>query len=537
MTALQTTTRPADMPQAKISGIAWAILAATGLGAFIAQGFGQIVNVAMPAMQADLEMSLTATAWIASSYFLAFAVTMVAGGRLADLVGEVRLIVIGYVVFALGCVLSAVAWDGFFLIIGRVIQGAGVGIAAPATLSIVVNAFPREYRGFAVGTWGLAHGAGIAISPLIGGGVTDTLGWRGLFLVTLPLTAVVIVATLLSTRRYKSPTTPGRYDVTGLAIGGLGVVSLVFGLTQSGDSGWTSPVVIGALAGGVALLVAFYFVERSSADPLIDFSLMRDRRYLGGFVAEFGFGFMYIPVSILLPGLFLVGVLHYSPADASLLFLPSTALTALSEPLAGRAIDVWGPRIPLTVGILIGAAALFWFSTIGPDMAYLELLGPLLVLGLAAGIVIPGGNAAGMSTIKKANAGMASGFLQMAFVIANSIGLAVVSTMTITFRSDHVDSATQGKPFGELAQTFASLEAEKGPDVAAKALTDVPRGVAGQVRHIANEALSSGLGTSFLILAFITIGVGIAVFLLLRQEGRPAGRSMPFPTTVGAGRD
>ncbi len=167
---------------------AWAILAAMGFGAFIAQMFGSVIANALPSMQDDLNLSLGDTTWIASGYFLAFGVGLIAGGRLGDLIGEVKMVVIGYSVFGVTLITAALANDGTILILSRIGQGLGIGISAPATLTIVVNSFPVLRRGMAVGTWGAAHGIGIALGPIIGGWMTVTLGWRFIFWLTVPLT-------------------------------------------------------------------------------------------------------------------------------------------------------------------------------------------------------------------------------------------------------------------------------------------------------------------------------------------------------------
>ena len=179
-------------PSANATKAAWAILAAMGFGALIAQMFSTVIAPALPTIQADLGLSLSMQTWTITSYSLAFGTALVAGGRLGDLVGEVRMIVIGFIVFGAGLVISAIAVGGVMLVAGRGIQGIGIGLSAPDTLSIVVNSFPIRQRGLAVGTWGSAHGAGIVVGPLIGGTLTQTVGWRWVFWIAVPLTIAVI---------------------------------------------------------------------------------------------------------------------------------------------------------------------------------------------------------------------------------------------------------------------------------------------------------------------------------------------------------
>ena len=193
-----------DAATDKVSATAWAILAAMGFGALIAQMFSTVIGPALPTIKDDLGLSLSMQTWTITSYSLAFGTALVAGGRLGDLVGEVKMIVIGFAIFGVGLVLSAIAINGEVLVAGRTIQGIGIGLSAPATLSIVVNSFPAIRRGFAVGIWGFAHGFGLLIGPIFAGYMLEILTWRWIFWIAVPLTAAVIVVTLASTRSYTS---------------------------------------------------------------------------------------------------------------------------------------------------------------------------------------------------------------------------------------------------------------------------------------------------------------------------------------------
>ncbi|MCX6480895.1 MAG: MFS transporter [Mycobacterium sp.] len=194
------TTVPAEKP----TKAAWAILAAMGFGALIAQMFSTVIGPALPTIKADLALSLSTQTWTITAYSLAFGAALVAGGRLGDLVGEVKMIVTGLVIFGGGLLMSAIAIGGPLMISGRAVQGIGIGISAPATLSIVVNSFPLARRGLAVGVWGFAHGFGLLFGPLFAAWMMDVASWRWIFWVALPLTAVVIAVSLLATRGYTS---------------------------------------------------------------------------------------------------------------------------------------------------------------------------------------------------------------------------------------------------------------------------------------------------------------------------------------------
>ena len=269
----------------KASKAAWAILAAMGFGALIAQMFSTVIGPALPTIKADLALSLSAQTWTITAYSLAFGAALVAGGRMGDLVGEVRMIVIGFMIFGVGLVMSAIAVGGELLISGRAIQGIGIGISAPATLSIVVNSFPLRQRGLAVGVWGFAHGFGLLLGPLFAAWMMDVATWRWVFWVAVPLTGLVIAVTLAATRGYRSVLAGGSYDWIGLLLGATGITLLTYGL-QNSSASWTAAGTWGTIAVGIGLLAAFGVVETKIAHPLVDFKLCKERLFSGGFFAE-----------------------------------------------------------------------------------------------------------------------------------------------------------------------------------------------------------------------------------------------------------
>nr|MCW1957387.1 MFS transporter [Mycobacterium sp.] len=230
--------------QQRASKAAWAILAAMGFGALIAQMFSTVIGPALPTIKEDLALGLSAQTWTITAYSLAFGAALVAGGRMGDLVGEVKMIVIGFVIFGGGLLMSAIATGGPLMISGRAIQGIGIGISAPATLSIVVNSFPLRQRGLAVGVWGFAHGFGLLLGPLFAAWMMDVASWRWVFWVALPLTAAVIAVTLAATRGYRSVIATGKYDWIGLLLGATGITLLTYGLQNSSVS-WTATATWG----------------------------------------------------------------------------------------------------------------------------------------------------------------------------------------------------------------------------------------------------------------------------------------------------
>lgn len=417
----------------KATKTAWAILAAMGFGALIAQMFSTVINPALPTIKTDLGLSLSAQTWTISAYSLTFGTALVAGGRLGDLVGEIKMIIIGYIIFGGGLVTSAIAVAGPLMVSGRAIQGIGIGICAPATLSIVVNSFPAAQRGLAVGVWGFAHGIGLLVGPLFAAWMMDFASWRSIFWVAVPLTALVIAVMLAATRGYKSVIAKGKYDWLGVALGGAGITLVTYGLQNSSTS-WTAPTTWAPLAVGCILLTLFGFAETRITHPLVDFSLWKEHLFSGGFFAQSAVGFVYIPFQTFIGSLFFINILGYSPGKASWVIVITTGVCILAEPPAGKWVDKAGARTPIALSLLIQAVALAWIGLFfGPETTLTAMVIPLTIMGFGVGIALPACNTAGMSAVDIERAGMASGLLQMTFNLPAALGVAVVTSVNSAF--------------------------------------------------------------------------------------------------------
>ena len=506
----------------KVSSRAWAILGAMGLGAFIAQMFSTVIGPALPTIKDDLGLSLSMQTWTITSYSLAFGTALVAGGRMGDLVGEVKMIISGYIIFGVGLVMSAMAVGGGLLVAGRTIQGIGIGLSAPATLSIVVNSFPLFKRGFAVGVWGFAHGFGILLGPIMAGYLLDFLNWRWIFWVAVPLTVVIIFVTLAATRGYKSVLASGKYDWIGLIIGGSGITLVTYGL-QNSASGWEMPATWGTILVGIILLAVFGFIETRIAYPLVDFGLWKERLFSGGFFAESAVGFVYIPFLTFFGSLFFINVLNYSPVKASWVIVITTGICMIFEPPAGRWVDKIGPGIPITVALILQSIALFWFGTMGPTTTLMEMVIPLAIMGIGVGISLPACNTAGMSAVDAERAGMGSGLMQMTFNIPAALGAAMVTSIIGTVAVSQVTSKAENTPFLEQAQQYVQF-VEDGNSEAAKAIINdpsLPAGVGAQIQEAAIAAQSSGITLSMTVLAVVALAGAIMAWFVIGRRRTP----------------
>jgi MFS family permease len=504
---------------------AWAILGAMGFGALIAQMFSTVIGPALPTIKTDLGLSLSAQTWTITAYSLAFGAALVAGGRLGDLIGEVKTIVIGFIIFGAGLVVSAIAVAGPLMISGRVIQGIGIGISAPATLSIVVNCFPITQRGFAVAVWGFAHGFGTFVGPLFCSWMMHIASWRWVFWVAVVLTALVILISLAATRGYQSVIARGKYDWFGLVLGGSGITLVTYGLQNSSVS-WAAVPTWGSLAAGVVLLAVFGVVETRSVSPLVDFGLWRERLFRGGFFAESAVGFVYIPFLTFVGSLYFINVLGYSPAKASWVIISTTGIAALFEPLGGKWIDKVGPGIPITVGLAMQAVALAWIGLFfGLDTTLPEMVIPLALMGIGATISLPACNTAGMSAVDAERAGMGSGLIQMTFNIPAALGVALVTSVIGTVTATEITAGLGGHAeLGKLATSYAHAVQVGELSQANAILAALPSDSAEAIKRAAVSASSGAITISMLALAVVALAGAIFAWVVVGRRRTPDRR-------------
>ena len=510
------------VPAEKAGKAAWAILAAMGFGALIAQMFSTVIGPALPTIKSDLGLSLSAQTWTITAYSLAFGAALVAGGRMGDLVGEVKMIVIGFLIFGAGLIISAIAVAGPLMISGRAIQGIGIGISAPATLSIVVNSFPLAQRGFAVGVWGFAHGFGLLLGPLFAAWMMDVASWRWVFWVAVPLTALVIGVTLAATRGYKSVLATGKYDWAGLALGATGITLLTYGLQNSAVS-WKATGTWGTIAAGIALLVIFGVVETRIDHPLVDFTLWRERLFSGGFFAESAVGFVYIPFLVFIGSLYFINVLGYSPSKAANVILITTGICMVFEPPAGRWVDKVGPGLPITVALLMQAVALAWMGlTFGPDTSLGQMVIPLALMGIGVGIALPACNTAGMSAVDAKRAGMGSGLMQMTFNIPAALGVGLVTSIIGGLTLSKVGPGLGDRTdLRDTAAAYANAVQDGDMALTDDTIAGLPQESVAAVKQAVVDASSAAITASMLVLAAVALAGAIFAWVVIGRRRTP----------------
>jgi EmrB/QacA subfamily drug resistance transporter len=389
-----------------------------------------IVNVALPTIGKALEFTESSLPWVVNAYVLTFGGFLLLGGRLADLLGRRRVFMFGLVLFALASLLGGLATSSGQLVAARALQGLGAAILSPAALSIVATTFKDgAERNKALGIWGAVAGSGGAAGVLLGGVLTEYLGWEWVLWVNVPIgiAAAVLAPKLIAESRAESETR--HFDMAGAATITLGLSALVFALLDAEDAGWGSAQTIGILAASAILLAAFVAIERRSRAPLVPFRIFRLRTITGANVVGILVGASLFSMFYFI-SLYMQQVLEYSAIKAGLSYLPLAVSIILSAGIASSLVTKVGFKPILATGMVLIAAGLLWFSQISPDGTFLaDVLGPSLLAAVGLGFAFVPVTIAAVSGVDDREQGLASGLINTSQQVGGALGLAVLAAI------------------------------------------------------------------------------------------------------------
>lgn len=389
-----------------------------------------IVNVALPAIDRDLGFSATGLAWVVNGYLLTFAGLMLLGGRAADLFGQRRILLGGLMLFSLSSLVGGLSNTAELLVASRMAQGVGAAMVAPATLAVINTGFGTGAgRARAFGAWSAAGGVGGMAGAVAGGALTTGLSWRWVFLINVPIGAVLVGIALLSL----AGTRTGRresLDVGGAVTGTLGLAALVYGVMQSAHQGWTSTQVVGPVVAGLLLLLAFVLVEAKLAtEPMVPLRLFRLRSVAVGNVMLLLFGGIAIAMWYF-TSMFLQNVLGYSALLAGLGQTPAAVTFVVVARVAAGLLPRLGVRALVLFGSGAFVAGFGWLAQAGAHSSYLVgVLGPTLLVAVGIGLAFPTLMAAATTGVPESAAGVVGGLANTASQVGGSVGLAVLATV------------------------------------------------------------------------------------------------------------
>jgi EmrB/QacA subfamily drug resistance transporter len=411
------------------------ILAATILASSLAFIDATVVNVALPALQSSLHATVVDVQWVVESYGLLLAALILVGGSLGDLWGRRLMFLVGVVVFALASGACGMALTVSQLIIARCVLGVGAAFLVPGSLSIISATFDEKTRGQAIGTWSGFTAITMAIGPVLGGWLIQHASWRWAFLVNLPLAAGVIVISLRHVPESRS-TTARSIDWLGALIVTLGLGGLVYGFVESGNLGWTHPLVFGTIAGGVACLTGFVVVEIREESPMVPLELFASPSFSGANLLTL---FLYSAVGIfffLFP-MNLIQVQGYSATSAGAASLPLILLMFVLSRWSGGLVARYGPKVPLIVGPVVAAIGFLLFAIPSTGGNYWSAFLPaMIVLGFGMAVTVAPLTTVVMNSAGEGRVGAASGINNAVARVAGVLAIAVLGiVMLSTFRS------------------------------------------------------------------------------------------------------
>lgn len=403
-----------------------------------------IVNVALPSIRTDLGFTATSLVWVVNAYLLTFSGFLLLGGRLGDLFGHRRIFLIGLSLFTLASLACGIAESQLTLIAARTIQGLGGAIVSAVALSLIITLFqdPDE-RAKAMGYFGFIAAGGGAIGVLLGGILTGTFDWHWIFLVNVPVGIIVFVLCMFFLPHSRLESAPKHLDLGGAITITLSLMLAVYAIVGGNVNGWVSMQTLGLLAASVLIFCIFIVLEGRVKGPLVPLSIFKNRSVtVVSIIGVLWSAGMF--ASFFLSALYLQLVLHYTPLQVGLSFLPANLImAAFSLGLSARIVMRFGTRKPLALGMALITAALLLFAIAPADANFiLSVLPPMILLGVGAGMAFNPVLLAGTSDVSQDQAGLASGVLNTAFMMGGSLGLAILASLAASRTSSLVQSGS-----------------------------------------------------------------------------------------------
>ena len=514
----------------------WWTLIAVSVATFMLLLDITVVNVALPSIRKGLGASFTDLQWVVDAYALTLAALVLTAGSLADRLGRRRLFVAGLAIFSAASALCAVAPDPTFLNLARALQGVGGAVMFAVSLALVAQEFPagRE-RGTAMGIYGATIGVAVAVGPLVGGALTDALGWESIFYLNVPIGVAAIAITYLKLRKSRDPNAT-RVDWPGVTTFSAALFVLVLALVRGNDEGWSSTLIMSLFAAAAVLLVAFIAIERRVGEPMLPLALFKRPAFTGVQLAAFAISasafalFLYIT-------LYLQNYLGYSPLEAGLRYLPLTVVSFFLAPIAGALLSRVPARVMMSAALGVAGIGLLLMSGIKAADEWTTLLGGFLVLGAGVGFLNPVIADVALSVVPKERSGMAAGINDTFRQVGVAVGIAVWGAVSIGRGADKISALTAGTPAASGHRPRELIEAASSGNLD-HALSAFPP----QAQHVVSNAARDGFLTGFnevLTLGALLCFAGAVLALWLvrereieRQPMESEGETLPQPASA-----
>jgi EmrB/QacA subfamily drug resistance transporter len=488
----------------------WWTLIAVSVATFMLLLDITVVNVALPSIREDLGASFTDLQWVVDAYALTLAALVLTAGSLADRLGRRRLFAIGLGIFSVASLLCALAPDPTFLNLARAFQGVGGAVMFAVSLALVAQEFPagRE-RGTAMGIYGATIGGAVAIGPLVGGALVDSLGWESIFYLNVPIGVAAIAVTYLRLRESRDPNAT-RVDWAGVATFSSALFLLVLALVRGNDEGWGSTLIVSLLAGSGALMAAFIAVERRVTEPMLPLGLFKLPSFTGVQLAAFAVSGSMFALFLYLT-LYLQNYLGHTPFETGLRYLPITVVSFFVAPIAGALLSRFPARVMLSAGLAMTGVGLVLMGGIGAGSEWTTLLGGFLVAGAGVGLLNPVIADVAVSVVPKEQSGMAAGINDTFRQVGVAVGIAAWGAIFVGRGADKAAEVAAGTPAadGERPRELVEAASSGGLD---QALASVPPQAQQVVSSAAAEGFLAGLNAVLLLGALLSFaGAALAL--------------------------
>jgi EmrB/QacA subfamily drug resistance transporter len=471
----------------------WKALAVLGVAYLMVVLDVSIVNVALPSIQTDLGFTTEDLQWVVSGYALTFGGFLLLGGRAGDLLGRRTLFMVGLGLFLVTSLLAGLSTSSEMLIVARLLQGAAGAILSPSVFSIVTVTFAEgAERNKALGILGGIAGSGAAIGVLLGGVLTEYVGWEWIFFVNIPIAAVTLALVPRYVRESRADGLMRHFDSFGAVTVTASLMLLVFGLTQANRVGWGSAQTIGVFIGSAVLMAAFLGNETRSRSPLVPLGIFRRRTLTGANVVGFGLGTMIFGMFFLL-SLYMQQVLGYSALKTGVGYLAVALTVVVSAAISQAFVTRLGVKPVLVTGMLLIGVGLVYFTQVSVAGSYFgDLLPGFLLIGVGMGFSFVPISIAALAGVQGPEAGLASGLINTSQQIGGALGLALLTTVATTHTTSALESGT-ARP----------------------------------------EALTEGFSLGFWVAAGFALVALVTTLAVLRQEDLPAVGTQPAPAPAG----
>ncbi|GAA3444739.1 MFS transporter [Planomonospora venezuelensis] len=497
-------------------GHPWLTLLAVSLGVMMVMLDGTVVAIANPVIGEELKASLADLQWVTSGYLLALAVFLITAGKLGDLFGHKRIFMIGIAGFALTSLAIGLSDSIGMLIAFRVLQGLFGALLQPAALALLRAAFPAEKLNMAIGIWGATIGLSSAAGPIVGGLLVENVNWQSVFFINVPVGIVALIVGMLVIRESRAESL-SKVDWLGVVLLSGAMFCLIWAIIKAPEYGWGDTATLAFLAGAVVLGAAFVWWQGKAAEPLVPLSLFGNLSVSVGTVLMVLMAFSMFGAMFFLTFYF-QGVHGLDPLDAGIRMLPMSAGMIVASPLAGAAISKFGPKIPIAVGMVITATAMFLLSRLGLEDGYMASAVPFVLLAFGLSPVMVGATEIIVGNAPEELSGVAGGMQQSAMQVGGSLGTAVLGAIVAGRVGDVLPGHWSAAGLPALPPEQMAGVTQAASFAEAPVQPGTPEAVAQAITGVVNSSFLEGMQLGF------QVSTGVAILAALLALVVKAGR-------------